>query len=396
MISFEEQGILTLIKSALTGEKLPLPEEFNIEFALQIAKKHQIYGLIYYGAFNCGIDKKLPQMQELFISVYKNLVISEGQVYEIKNIVKAFDESEIDYMFLKGTLLKEMYPKKELRAMGDADILIKTEQYDKIKPVMQSLGFEEKTESDHELIWRKPQLLLELHKRLIPSYNKDYFAYFGDGWQLGKPNPDFPHRFEMTDEDQMIYLFTHFAKHYRDAGIGIRHVVDLYVYKNAHPHLNEEYIKEELEKLEIYEFYKNVLDTLDVWFGEEQGNEKTDYITNVIFGSGAFGDYRKSRISQTIKASATKKVNKNRKLRRMIQMTFPSKQTMSFHYPILEKRGFSFLLPFCWVLRLFTVLLFKRDRAKNFYKTMNSFSASDISDYEQTLRFVGLDFNFKE
>ena len=136
-------------------------------------------------------------------------------------------------MLLKGTLLKEMYPKKELRAMGDADILIKTEQYDKIKPIMQGLGFEERTESDHELIWRKPQLLLELHKKLIPSYNKDYYAYFGDGWQLGKPNSNFPHRFEMSDEDQMIYLFTHFAKHYRDAGIGIRPLPETTI-KNSH------------------------------------------------------------------------------------------------------------------------------------------------------------------
>ena len=50
---------------------------------------------------------------------------------------------------------------------------------------MQNLGYSEGSESDHELIWRKGnKILIELHKRIIPSYNKDYYAYFGDGWQL--------------------------------------------------------------------------------------------------------------------------------------------------------------------------------------------------------------------
>ena len=36
-----------------------------------------------------------------------------------------------------------------MRTMGDADILIKTEQYEKIIAIMRNAGFKEAVESDH-------------------------------------------------------------------------------------------------------------------------------------------------------------------------------------------------------------------------------------------------------
>ena len=55
------------------------------------------------------------------------------------------------------------------------DILIRPEQYDRIVPILEQLNFREKNETDHELVWIHDDLYLELHKRLIPSYNKDFY-----------------------------------------------------------------------------------------------------------------------------------------------------------------------------------------------------------------------------
>ena len=90
-------------------------------------------------------------------------------------------------MPVKGTIIKFWYKKPELRYMTDADILIKTEQYDKIKPVLQELGFSEVAESLCEIIWDKSNRLhLELHKSLIPPTDEDFYAYFGSGWNYAK------------------------------------------------------------------------------------------------------------------------------------------------------------------------------------------------------------------
>ena len=45
MLTIQQQGIISIIKSALTGEKYSLPEEFDLELAAKLAKKHQILAM---------------------------------------------------------------------------------------------------------------------------------------------------------------------------------------------------------------------------------------------------------------------------------------------------------------------------------------------------------------
>ena len=318
-----------------------------------------------------------------------NIAVSEQQMYSIKEIFSVFDEQEIDYLPLKGTVIKNIYPKPEMRSMGDADILIKTEQYDIIKPIMQKLGYTEITESDHEFIWNKLNIHVELHKRLIPSYNKDYYAYFGDGWQLAKIKNGT--RYSMTDEDQMIYLFTHFAKHYRDAGIGIKHMTDLWVYRKNKPNLDEKYIKKELDALQLYDFYVNIINTLSVWFEGKESDEKTDFITKVIFDSGVYGTRDTHILSDAVKIS---KATKNVKTTKFFKLTFLPYENMCMVYPFLKKAPF--LLPVMWIYRIFKALFFKGDKIKSQKQAIEQMSAENIDGYQNALNFVGLDFNFKE
>lgn len=387
-------GLIALVKSAITGEKQVLPPNFDIIDTVEIARKHQILPIIYYGALNCGVDGDSPTMQEMFNAVCKSMLISQRQMAAIKRISDAFDENGIEYMLLKGTLLKSLYPKSEMRSMGDADILIKLEQYEKIKPILSEMGYTEKTVSDHELIWTRPELYLELHKRLIPSYNKDYYAYYGDGWQLGKPLEDNKCRYVMTDEDQMIYLFTHFAKHYRDGGIGIKHLVDLYIYRRANPDLDEKYIETELTKLCLYDFYNNILKTIDVWFCDGKPSAHTELITEIVINSGAYGTSKNRNIAQAVRYLDSDKNYKLAKLKRYFKMTFPSWKVMKLKHSYLEKMPF--LLPVAWVIRLFKIVVTKQEQVKVFHDNIQRITAEEFNDYEKTLHFVGLDFNFKE
>ncbi len=59
----DQRGVLLLVKSALTGEKLPLPADFDLTAAFALAKKHGITTLLYYGAHTCGGDAAVLQAQ---------------------------------------------------------------------------------------------------------------------------------------------------------------------------------------------------------------------------------------------------------------------------------------------------------------------------------------------
>lgn len=389
-MDIEQKGIFLLIKSALTGEKFDLPAGFDFDKACHIAKMHGASALIYYGALNCGFDANSAQMQNLFFMTATHISVNERQLFMIKKIFDAFEKNAIDYLPLKGITLQKFYPKAGMRVMGDADILIRTEQYSEIKEIMLSLGFKAGEVSDHEIKWSHESLFVELHSKLIPSYNTDYYEYFGDGWQLAKEKDGTDYRYKMVAEDELIYLFTHFAKHYRDTGIGIKHFLDIWVFLQNHKSMNTDYIENELKKLRLYDFYVNVLNTFYVWFGNCAANEKTELITRVIFKSGASGNYESAVLSSALKVSKnSKKVPRIQKIYKTIFKPF---DIMCKKYDILKKCPV--LLPVFWIANILEV--FKRKSVTTVFEDFKAISKQSVENYKESLNFVGLDFNFKE
>lgn len=384
--------VITLVKSAITGEKYNLSKDIDLETIFKIAKRHSVVPMIYYGALNCGVDSSDENMHKMFLETCAHIVYNESQMWATNNLFEAFDKENIAYIPLKGTILKPLYPKSEMRSMGDVDILIKTNEHGKIKTVMQELGYSLKVESDHEFIWVKGNIHIELHKRLIPSYNKDYYAYYGDGWRLVKCGEN--SKYYMDDEDQMIYIFTHFAKHYRDAGIGIKHILDLWVYKSNVKGLNNDYIMVELKKLQLDVFYKNVMDTLEVWFNNGNSTEQTDLITQIIFNSGVYGTYKAKVLSNAVKSSKNIGTAKKTKFIRVLIAIFLPYNQMVSQYKILKK--IPILLPIMWMVRWFKAAFIKKNTIKRKTQELKIMSTKSITNYQEALNFVGLDFNFKE
>ena len=136
----QQQGLITLVRSALTGQAYPLPADFDLADALAQAKRHGITALAFYGACNCGIDANTPAMQQAFLLVCRGISIAEKQNAEADNLLRMLEDQGIDHLPLKGLQNRKLYPKPEMRSMGDADILIRTEQYDRIRPLMLEAG----------------------------------------------------------------------------------------------------------------------------------------------------------------------------------------------------------------------------------------------------------------
>ena len=70
---------------------------------------------------------------------------------------------------IKSAVLGEKLPLPETFSLEEADGLIRMEQYEKIIPIIENLGFAQGEETDHELHWSSKGLFVELHKWLIPS-----------------------------------------------------------------------------------------------------------------------------------------------------------------------------------------------------------------------------------
>ncbi len=384
--------IIRIIRRAIDRQNEEVDPNAPWGLIFKIGQLHNIIPVLYEGISHTNIDSKTKAV--FAVEYRQKALVHYNQTEKLASITNAFDKQGIDYAILKGERLKSLYPKPEMRPMADLDILIKLEQYDKIKECLASLGLTEKEQSDHEIIWTDNRFVyLELHKRLIPSYNVDLNQYFGTGWgRARRVNPNGGcHQF--SAEDELVFLFAHFAKHYRDGGIGIRHILDLYLFEKNHLDMDMNYIKEELEKLGLFKFYKNIVLTIDNWFRGGPELEVTELITERIFKSGAYGTLEAAHAANAVKVANRYKTAFLGRIAFVIKSLFPPIEVVREKYPILAK--VPVLLPFCWVLRAAKGALFKRNTLNNEISKLKSIDKKTISSYKAELDRVGLDNKFR-
>ncbi len=378
----QQSGIITLIKSAITQTALPLPDGFNIQQAMPQIKRHSLVTLVYDGAARCGISTDEPAMQQLFRNYLQFLLQTEGQQRGLDRLFRAFSDNQIDYLPLKGCQMRPLYPKPEMRIMADADVLIRLEQYPKIEQILTSLGFVWCRETGHEIVWKTDGLYLELHKCLVPKQYADEYAFWGDGWDFAANKDGYYHT--MSPENEWLFLFTHFAKHYREGGIGCRHATDLWVFLRNHPDLNTAIIEERLKEMGLLAFYSNIRDLLTMWFEDGKSNEKVDLITEYIFASGNWGDLRSHAVSQVIKRSTSSSKMKWMFLKFTL---FPSRETMAYSFPVLKK--IPILLPIFWMIRFFQKIFIDKNAIKRGKTRFASVTDKTVEERREALRYVG-------
>lgn len=380
-----QKGVITLIKSAITGEKYPLPEGFSIGEAYDFIMKHRVMMLAYDGAVRCGISKSETAMQKLFQSYVAGMLHSEKQLEAVNKIYAAFDENKIDYLPLKGCNMKYLYPKPELRSMGDADILIRENQLSDIQPVLEKIGFCQEDEMDHHSMWHSDSLHLEIHRRPFSIGNPEFYSYFGDGWEFAKKVEN--HRYKFSDETEFLHLITHFAVHCRGGGIGIRHIVDFYVYKLTFQNFDEEYILGELEKLNLKKLYINIKNLIEAWFEGKEMTEGARALSDFVLSGGDWGSYKNAFLSMEVRNNKEKK-KKYSKIKSIVNVIFQPLSLMRVKYIRLQKHPY--LLPFYWVKRWFEVLFFRRKNISRKAEMLKKSDENKVQEHEEMLRITGI------
>lgn len=387
------KNIIEIIKSAINVDS-KIDTDIDWEKLISYARKHKIMPLLCYGFSNAGIKTPPEIDEELFRNTAFNMSVNSNQLFELERIKQAFLENKIDFIVLKGAVLKNYYPSPEMRPMGDIDMLIKVEQYSKICSIMKKLGFVEKPASNYEFKWSKGQVLIELHKRLTAPTNRDFCRYYGDGWKMAVPMDENSTEYTYTKEDCFVYLFMHFTRHYRDAGIGLIHLIDIYFYLKKHNDMDEEYLLREFEELRLAEFYENVKSTISVCFEDSAPNEKTNIILNRIISSGSYGT--KESLVISVGAKNTQKAKNKKSIRAILfwNRVFMPYKDMCVRHRILKK--LPFLLPFFWIYRIFDVLFVKRESLKREIDNFKHSNPEEVVKFKSDLSEVGLEYNFDE
>lgn len=380
-------GVITLLRSTLNCETLKLPESFDWDEAYNILYNHHLVGLGLQGAARCGAPRTHPAVTRLTAMFCSDLRVSRNQMQKIREVCALFDANGIEYLPVKGAVIKSLYPRPEYRVMGDADILIRQEQYPLIRSLLPSLGMKEKDNSDYEYTWECPELTLELHRHLVSQHFRNYFTYYRDSWQFARKEENST-RYFLSPEDHFIYLIVHFAKHYLNGTICAKDICDFYVWRQAHPHMDGDYILRQLHTLQLADFYRNVQDLLDNWFKGAPATEATELITRSAFQGGVHDEFNRS-VADNVMRRHTDDGDPLLKMKIIwfFRALFPSRITMSYTYPVLTKCPV--LLPVFWVVRWFNALFRDRDRLKRGMIVMKM-DKGDLLEYESHMTTVGL------
>lgn len=220
---------------------------------------------------------------------------------------------------------------------------------------MEDLGFETKVYDEsrvHDVYVIDKFVYFELHRKLVADdhtwtqeckniLNRIVLA---DGSSS---------EYIMTHEDFYLFMLCHIAKHMKNAGIGIKSILDVWVYLTKYKdQLNWNKLNKSLENCHLIEFEQNIRKLSDMWFNQVKYDDRVIHeLAEFISCSGWNGTKKMKQVHAAYREAGEAKSILYAKLKRYTIKIFRPLDFMSEEYKILKK--IPFLLPFCWMIRVF-------------------------------------------
>lgn len=145
MNNTEKEFIIEIFKYKVDQKKIiSLLNTNNINWfnVLGYISYHRVSGLLYEKMNNINIRLlDFPVFYSTYLINQAQQIRNNYQLEEIKNISKAFNNYNIEYIFLKGSILNHTIFKSGTRSSNDIDILINKESIENATKILNDLGY---------------------------------------------------------------------------------------------------------------------------------------------------------------------------------------------------------------------------------------------------------------
>jgi len=276
---------------------------------------------------------------------------------EKAGVLQKLEEAGIWHMPLKGSVLKDLYPKISMRQMTDIDILIDPDRSEDVRHIMEELGFVHDHGGTRIDDYRKePVCSFEMHRTLFTARKdgplRDYYRDVGS-----RLLPDEGSRFgrHFSDEDFYLYMVAHEYHHYVNGGTGLRSLLDTYVYLTRKgDRLDRDAIDRELGKLGLRDFEAQMRGlALSLFCGEPLSDGDREML-EYILDSGTFGTMENA-VRYRVKAMGG---GPSARLRYVFRRVFLPMEDVRSNYPFFYRHRV--LLPALLVYRVGLALTSRR------------------------------------
>ncbi len=252
----------------------------------------------------------------------------EALKFDLESICRLFENDGIVHIPLKGSVIREYYPKPEMRTSCDIDVLIHKEDLKKARELLENeLGFKYNDKCGHDIsFWSPANIEIELHHTLF-EHNFDEKNQLDKVWQYATPCEGFTYKHELDKAFFMFYHIVHMAKHVRSGGCGIRPFLDLAILEEKFGYDKDAFI-ELISQAGLEIFTNKIFDVAHMWFGTMEHDETSELMAEYVFGAGAYG---------SIENQVARNRSKNKsKLKLIISRIFISRKELEIMYPTVK------------------------------------------------------------
>lgn len=339
-----------------------------------IAKKHNLVSIMAQAMENMGFESDsdiwkrwLKEKNQL---IYKSVLMD----VEREAIQDFFEKNNIWYMLLKGMVIRKYYPAPELREMADNDILFDNKYSKEVYEFMTARGYksDDYNKGYHDEYLKPPAYNFEMHRQLVSSKERPkWYEYYKDVKSIlikdtnenretaaNSESNNTSNQFYFSDNDFYVYFIVHTYKHFLNSGMGLRTVLDVYLYvSNLQEKLDFDYIEEQLKKLDAYDFEQTFRSIAFKMFDENLEDRKwwdlfdvkEQEMLSYVLDAGTYGNLENS-VAHKMGYTKGEKKKASDKVKYIFRRLFPSMDTIEEFFPFFYKHKWA--IPFLYIYRI--------------------------------------------
>ena len=349
-MNVKETKFFELLRYSVGGN--PLPDGFccneeEIKYFYELALKHDIASIVAYALEKNG----LYLQDEYSLKFQDEMLFAAGRVTLLdcfyNEVTAVLVKEKIDYVSLKGSVIRKLYSQDYFRTSSDIDILVKKRDFERACSALKAkLKLKEVGRSQHDQsLSRSPFETVEVHFSLVDEdSDTGVNALLDRAWDNAYICSGYEYSF--TGEFFMFYQIAHILKHFESYGCGIRFFIDLYFLRNFE--FDKQKFNAMIEENGLTKFYNACQKLVDCWFCGEKSDTLIEKMQDYIVRAGIYGNYENKAATGNNKSGG--------KLKYILSRLFLSYDELKgyCYYPRLE--GKRWLTPYYQVKRWFSIL----------------------------------------
>lgn len=240
-LSITQRQVLELLRAALYDQA---PEEalFATDSGAdwreieRLAKEQSILALVVASMLRLPRELQPERIHRLELALAKDVIAHHAKQYnsKLQRIYLEYEAEGFYPVMLKGVTMAHLYPRPELRSLGDVDLFLpKAGDYERANKWVAGRGYRLFGSSIYEQAYSRDKLVVENHRLLtyfgIKQYDKEIDEIIQDiserdAWAF--ITIDGQRYRTLPLELNAVYVFHHILHHFSYLGIGLRQICD--------------------------------------------------------------------------------------------------------------------------------------------------------------------------